>query len=176
MKKILLSALLILSLTVSLAAFTSCGDSSSDGSQNRDDQTLTTSRGLEYIDEGEAACYVSGIGECTDTVIVIGEKSPSDKTIIGIDEDAFHNNTTITSVTTSDRLKSIDEDAFSGCTSLVSVTIGNRVDYIGDDAFAGCTSLSVINFNGTEQEWNRIQKGDDWDLGTGNYTLNFLVK
>jgi hypothetical protein len=119
---------------------------------------------------------VSGIGECTDTVIVIGEKSPSNKTIIGIDEDAFHNNTTITSVTTSDCLKSIDEDAFSGCTSLVSVTIGNRVDYIGDDAFAGCTSLSVINFNGTEEEWNRIQKGLDWDGGTGNYTLNFLVK
>jgi hypothetical protein len=37
------------------------------------------------------------------------------------------------------------------------------VTSIGISAFASCTKLTVINYRGTEAEWNAITKGSSWN-------------
>ena len=37
--------------------------------------------------------------------------------------------------------------------------------------FADCTSLKEIHFNGTKEEWNKIEKDKYWDKNTGEYTI-----
>ena len=97
---------------------------------------------------------------------------PSSVTRIG--GDAFEWCKSLTSVTIPQGVASIGYGAFSDCTSLTSVTIPNGVTSIGYGAFSDCTNLSDIYFNGTEAQWNAIEKGEDWDAVTGDYTLHFL--
>ncbi|MES2704970.1 MAG: leucine-rich repeat domain-containing protein [Verrucomicrobiota bacterium] len=56
-------------------------------------------------------------------------------------DNAFTNNTAITSVTISGNVTSIGDFAFSGCTGLTGVTIPAGVTSIGFYAFQGCTAL-----------------------------------
>jgi PKD repeat protein len=64
--------------------------------------------------------------------------------VISIGDSAFHNCTSLTSVTIGTNVTSIGDDAFSGCTSLTNVTIPNSVTSIGDSAFYGCSSLTSV--------------------------------
>lgn len=66
--------------------------------------------------------------------------------------------------------------------NVVSATIPSSVTYketlysvtsIGDYAFYYCSNLTTINFIGTEEQWNAIAKGTDWDFDTGSYTINY---
>lgn len=50
---------------------------------------------------------------------------------------------------------------------------GSVCQSIGDSAFRDSTSLTAINYAGTEEEWNAIVKGSDWDAGAGKYTVNY---
>jgi len=61
---------------------------------------------------------------------------------------------------------------------LTSVTIPNSVSSIGYGAFEGCTVLTEITFLGTEEEWNEIEKEDEWDenLGNGSYHIRFVAE
>ena len=86
---------------------------------------------------------------------------------------AFACCTGLTSVTIPDSVSSIGSYAFAYCTGLTSVTIGNGVTSISSSAFSGCTSLTSINYRGTEEQWNAISKGTDWNYNTGNYTISY---
>ncbi len=44
---------------------------------------------------------------------------------------------------------------------------------IDNYAFYGCSRLTDIYFTGTEEQWNAIEKGTDWDDGTGDYTVHY---
>lgn len=48
---------------------------------------------------------------------------------------------------------------------------GLPVTSIGSSAFKGCTSLASINFEGSTDKWNAIEKGNKWDYSTGYYTV-----
>ena len=63
--------------------------------------------------------------------------------------------------------------ALYNCSSLTSIIIPDSVISINQYAFAYCTSLTTINYLGTEEQWNNISKGSDWDLNTGNYTITY---
>ena len=97
-----------------------------------------------------------------------------------IDNKAFYNCTSLTSITIPDSVTSIGSSAFESCTSLTSVTIGNSVTSIGDYAFFncvrltsvtipnsvtsivgwalfnGCSNLKSVNYNGTKAQWMSI--------------------
>jgi len=90
-----------------------------------------------------------------------------------IGDDAFEDCSSLTSVVISDSVTSIGNSAFYSCESLTSIEIPEGVTSIGDYAFRGCSSLTVINYRGTEEEWNAISKGLGWDYYTGNYTITY---
>ena len=50
---------------------------------------------------------------------------------------------------------------FSDCASLTSITIPNSVTFIGNEAFYRCSSLTSINYGGTMQQWNAINKSPE---------------
>ena len=56
----------------------------------------------------------------------------------------------------------IPAECFKDMSTLYKVTMSNTITKIGERAFANCPRLSVISFNGTVEEWNNIDKGDDW--------------
>ncbi|MBR2952005.1 MAG: leucine-rich repeat domain-containing protein, partial [Clostridia bacterium] len=91
----------------------------------------------------------------------------------GIGGSAFEDCDSLTSVTIPDSVTSIGDRAFSICNGLTSVTIGNGVTSIGGSAFYYCDGLTSINYRGTEEEWNVITKGFDWDYKTGSYTITY---
>ncbi|MBE6529140.1 MAG: leucine-rich repeat domain-containing protein [Ruminococcaceae bacterium] len=136
------------------------------------------------------AVYQYAFYNCTSlTSVTIGNS------VTSIGEYAFSWCTSLTSVIIPDSVTSIGEYAFSGCTSLTSMTIGNSVTSIGNGAFFGCESLTSVTipdsvtsigryafydcyslteiiFLGTEEEWNAISKGSNWNYNTGAYTVH----
>lgn len=65
----------------------------------------------------------------------------------------------------------IRHNAFEGNEAIVTVIIPETVNVIGISAFENCANLTSIIYCGTIEQWNSINKGVDWDLGTGNYTV-----
>lgn len=57
----------------------------------------------------------------------------------------FSRNTTITSVTIPNTVKSINSESFLNCTGLTSVTIPSSITSIGNSAFYNCTGLTDVS-------------------------------
>lgn len=68
-------------------------------------------------------------------------------TVIGINSNAFENNTGLISITIPDSVTSIGLRAFEDCTRLTSVVIGEGVTSVGGGAFRNCTGLTEIDWN-----------------------------
>ena len=94
------------------------------------------SEGLEYElrDDGY---YVVGMGECTDTRLIIPAKH-NDTPVVGVADGAFGSNNKITELVFRGSVKSIGFSAFNGCTSLISVDFKGDVESIGRLAFGEC--------------------------------------
>lgn len=56
----------------------------------------------------------------------------------------------------------IADRAFEDCWSLKSVTIPSSVGRIGMLLFLGCENLNMVYFNGTKEQWWRIEKDETW--------------
>jgi hypothetical protein len=147
------------------------------------------SEGLEYTSNSDGTCYVSGIGTCTDSRIVIpyekinynkDEGSVTVERITGIGSDAFAGHDFITDVVLPDSITTIGERAFQGCHSLTSIKIPNGVTSIGETAFIACSSLQSITipesvttigesaFTGSGIT-SAIIKGNITDIATGTF-------
>ena len=58
----------------------------------------------------------------------------------------FYRNTSLRSVTITDKETEISPNEFYGCTNLKNVSIGDGVETIGNWAFSGCSSLDYFSF------------------------------
>lgn len=130
----------------------------------------------------------TGIDNCTDTELIIPSEI-NGVPVTAIAENALKNNSTVKSVIIPDSVKTIGTDAFYNCEKLEKVTIGNGVTEIGKCAFFFCrnltsvtlgsnvktigenafnyTAISVVNYNGTSADWNKISIGSNNDKLTG---------
>ena len=84
--------------------------------------------------------------------------------------------TGLTSITIPSTVTEIGDYAFSNCEDLIAVTIkdGSNLKYIGESAFVACISLEMINFAGTEAQWNTIELGTYWnDCVADNFEVKF---
>lgn len=102
------------------------------------------SEGLEFVSEGKGTCYVSGIGSCTDTDLIIPPTSPDGDKVTEIGNSAFTDCTSIVNVIIPDSVSYICFGAFMNCDSLTSVVIPDGVSTVGYSSFSGCDSLKSV--------------------------------
>ncbi len=93
------------------------------------------SRGLEFSSNGNGTCNVVGIGDCTDTDIIIPSISPDGDRVTGIGGSAFRDCSSLTSIVIPDGVTAIGGSVFQDCISLTSVNIPDSVTSIGISAF-----------------------------------------
>jgi hypothetical protein len=122
------------------------------------------------------------------------EKFEMPNTVEYIGENAFMDCTSLKSIKLSDKLGKIAPAAFCRCNSFRNIYVPNGVEIIGNSAFSGCLSLCEIsipssvkqlqdgvfyesgalvriNYSGTVEEWNNVEKGKEWNYGTPQYTV-----
>ena len=106
-----------------------------------------TSKGLIFKKQkaGDVEGYfVSGMGECTDTVVIIPNEYEGLK-VIGIAANAFKKtDVAITQVYIPESITSLKHHAFAGCASLEFVKIPDTVTEMGSNTFEGCESLKQV--------------------------------
>ena len=104
----------------------------------------TGSVGLKFsLHYDNQSYFVSGIGTCTDSDIVI-PNTYNNLPVTTIGSHAFSSCDSLTSVIIGDSVTYISTRAFYHCSNLTSVIIGDNVTAIGDDAFYWCSSLTSV--------------------------------
>ena len=115
--------------------------------------------GLEYDSNGDGTCCLIGMGDCTDTELIIPPTSPNGELVTEIDSSAFAGE------------------------ALVSVSFPSTITDIGRKAFNGCTNITDVYYNGTSEEWaninigsgnNAIENATMHFAGTITYTVTFV--
>ncbi|MBE6693748.1 MAG: leucine-rich repeat domain-containing protein [Ruminococcaceae bacterium] len=154
MKKYKIFCLLILLLTVAVfSVLVGCaGD-------NADIDMSKPSVGLKFEANSDGTYYVSGIGACTDEVIVIPETTASGKPITGIGEGAFANHPSIRAVGIPSSIRTIGDNAFYGCSELKRVQMNQGLRSIGKQSFAFCKQLDKINLPDSLKEIGDVAFG-----------------
>ena len=122
-----------------------------------------TSLASIIIPDGVTSIGDSTFAGCTSLASIM---IPDGVTSIG--KYAFNRCTSLASIIIPDRMTSIELSTFAGCTSLASIMIPDGVTSIGDNAFFGCKSLADIYYTGTEEQWNAITKGNNWNNNMGS--------
>lgn len=92
--------------------------------------------------------YVGGLGSCTDLDVVIPAQYQG-KTVTLIEEEAFLNASSLTSIRIPETVVRIFDRAFAGCSGLTEITLPASVKNIGPNLFQGCTQLHTIYYNTT---------------------------
>jgi len=103
---------------------------------------------------------VAAAGGCTDKVIRVpntaenryGLRVP----VISVDSGTFRGNTNVTDIILGTGIEKIDAESFAGCTALERITIPRAVKRIGAGTFEGCTSLTDVYYEGTPEEWEKV--------------------
>ena len=80
-----------------------------------------------------------------------------------INEGAFMGCLSLTSVIIPDSVTTIGDVAFADCESLTSVAIPESVTNIGSFSFAACSNLTNIRYEGTVEQWNKIESPANWN-------------
>ena len=86
--------------------------------------------------------------------------------VASIGDFAFSQCKNLVSVSIPDSVWKIGSYAFSFCESLKSIKIPASVRTLGESAFQFCTALTEIEFDGTIEQWRRMEKRKDWHFKT----------
>lgn len=120
-------------------------------------------------EDGEVIGYsVAGIGTVIDMDVII-PSTYKGKPVISIGSEAFVMCRSITSITIPEGVTFIDSYAFDSCSKLARIVIPKSVISIAEYAIYGCRA--DIYFNGTQEQWNEIEKDNSWN-SADNYTIH----
>lgn len=111
--------------------------------------TLDVSEGLLYSIETKdeiSVAYVSGLGSCTDRLLVIPTTYQS-YPVVGVKENAFLSNSNILAVVFLGNLEIVKSQAFGECFNLSIVKVFGTIGEVGSLAFASC-NLRSFNCDG----------------------------
>lgn len=75
-----------------------------------------------------------------------------------VDEYAFYGCSVLKTVTIGNGMTVVSPGMFSHCPSLTDIVIPTSVTTISAGAFSECKSLTTIKYQGTEEQWNAIEK------------------
>ncbi|MBQ4108365.1 MAG: leucine-rich repeat protein, partial [Clostridia bacterium] len=126
------------------------------------------SQGLEFEISKDGTYYVlSGLGDCTDTDIVI-PYTHEGLPVKDIHYTTFQKNASITSIIIPSSITSISGGSFNYCSSLTSVRIPNSVTLMGYDVFRGCVTLTIYceptsKPQGWDKYWNETNCPVVWN-------------
>ncbi len=67
----------------------------------------------------------------------------------------------------------INTFSFHDCGALEEIHLPNSLSSLKSGAIADCPSLKTIYYNGTEEEWARVDKEEGWDENTPDYEVVF---
>ena len=99
------------------------------------------SRHLAYtLSDDGASYYVSGIGTCTDTELIISS-TYNGLPVTQIYNAAFDGCTQITSVIIPEGVTRLGDSSFRGCSNLSHVSIPDSVTFLSNQSFTNCTAL-----------------------------------
>ena len=85
---------------------------------------------------------------------------------------AFSKCAAITEVILSENVKTIEYSAFSECENLAEITLPAGIESLGEFIFSACSKLASVNYGGTLDEWEEVQKDEYWVNGA--YNMNGL--
>ncbi len=127
------------------------------------DLTSVTFEGNAVTSIGDDAFYCSGLSSID---------LPEGLTEIGLS--AFMS-TSITEIRIPESMTNIGDGSFCYSDNLSVVYLPNSVQTIDGTAFDVCNMLTDVYYDGTEEEWNAVSVGTDWN-GTilNNATIHFL--
>lgn len=117
-----------------------------------DSKTATVCAASDYTKDATYNVGTSGELVYQDAIVIPASiPNPDDAEqpfkVTAINDDAFSNNTAITSITINAEITTIPDNCFQGCTGLTSFLFGEEVtsiETIGSNAFESCTQLGSI--------------------------------
>lgn len=132
---------------------------------------VKASQGLQYRGDSESGTYiVIGLGTTLESDIVVA-RYYNGYDIVAVGERAFANAKGINSIWLQPYIKTVGDRAFENSTSITEVTLCYGTEYLGSYLFSGCTSLEKIVFRGTMEQFNEIEKAEDWDGGNAGFLV-----
>lgn len=84
-----------------------------------------------------------------------------------IEANCFSNCSDLVEVNIPSSVKQLSYECFYGCSSLREFYLHGDITSIPDRYFMVCTNLKDIYFDGTQEEWDAMPKGDKWDYQKG---------
>ena len=147
---------------IALCVLTSCG-----GGSNK------LSNGLQFNTFADGTAFVTAMGDCTDTEIVIPSRTPLGMKIVGIGSGAFKGKD-IESVIIPEGVVYIGDEAFLECENLKSVSFPESLERIGKRAFASSAIESITLPDSVTQIGNEAfykSKLMNARLGNGEMTI-----
>ena len=105
---------------------------------------------LGLVSVGEDAPAIIKIPDMTTNSY--GRKVP----VVSVSRDAFQGQDKITDIILPSTLQSIPDGAFAGCSGLERIVIPKKITSIGEGTFSGCESHKDVYFDGSMEEWKKI--------------------
>ena len=108
-----------------------------------------------------APMFVTTLGDTASEVIKLPQKAINkwgiEVDVAGFMPGVFQGNDKVTDIILHSGIHNLPDAAFKGCTNLKRLTIPKNVKKIDRDVFANCDSLEDVYYEGTIEQWDKIE-------------------
>ena len=80
-----------------------------------------------------------------------------ERKVSGFMAGVFQWNDVVTDIMLHPGIRGVPDGAFRGCKNLKRITIPKGVRRFGEDVFSGCDSLEDVYYEGTKEEWEKVE-------------------